>query len=109
MPIINTTSFGLSERDLLTVSGIFMKYADVREVYIFGSRAKGSPRLASDIDLAVMNEGLSPMSLRQLKADFEDSSLPYTVDLIDYHSLQHSELKDHIMGVGALFYTRDIV
>ncbi|MDR3117340.1 MAG: nucleotidyltransferase domain-containing protein [Puniceicoccales bacterium] len=55
-------------------------------VYAFGSRARGTARKFSDLDLAVDIPGGIPgrMSLA-LKGDFEESNFPYFVDIVDYH------------------------
>jgi hypothetical protein len=47
-----------------------------------------------------MNEGVKDTFIRKMKSDFEDSSLPYTVDLVNYPTLKHPELKNHIDRVG---------
>ena len=106
MPVDNKTTFGLTERDIKTISGIFNKYLEVIAVHIFGSRAKGTHKPASDIDLAVINEGVNDRTILRIKADFEDSTLPYKVDLVNYPLLNHPELKEHIDRVGLPFYKR---
>ncbi len=98
-------AFGLTERDRRTLTGIFQKYPEVKSVYLFGSRAKGTHKQGSDIDLAVMNEGVSDKTLRAMKADFEESSLPYHVDITCLATLEHKELKAHISRVGIAIYT----
>jgi predicted nucleotidyltransferase len=99
-------NFGLSDRDKRTLRGILEKYPAVQSVFIFGSRAKGSSCKGSDIDLAIMNEGVTDTIIAQMKADFQDSSLPYFVDVINYPALQHPELKSHIDRVGRPFYRK---
>ena len=98
--------FGLTDRDMATFRNIFKKYPDVRLVHLFGSRAKGSFQLGSDVDLAIMNPGLSEKTLQQLNSDFEESSLPYNVDLVDYQKTTHEELRDHIDQVGKIFLSQ---
>jgi predicted nucleotidyltransferase len=99
--------FGLSVRDVATLHTILKKYEAIRRVYIFGSRALGSFKKGSDIDLAIMNEGVPEKMLTQLVSDFSDSSLPYRVDLVDITRLNHKELTEHIDRVGVLFYKRE--
>ena len=98
--------FGLSDRDLSTIRAIFSKYEDVKRVHIFGSRAKGTENQGSDIDLAVMNDGVKDSTLSQLIEDFSDSSLPYFVDLVSYHQLSNPNFIEHIDRVGVAFYQR---
>ena len=54
------------------------------KVRVFGSRAKWSTRDASDLDLALEGEGKLDRSLLNSLADaFENSALPYKVDVVD--------------------------
>ncbi len=99
-------AFGLTDRDMKTLQDIFDKYPEVKSVFVFGSRAKGTYKQGSDIDLAVMNQGVKDAVIDKMKSDFEDSSLPYIVDLINYHTLKHQELKVHIDRVGVSFYKK---
>jgi predicted nucleotidyltransferase len=106
MLVENKRTFGLNQRDIETIIGILKKYPDVADVFIFGSRAKGNNKPASDIDMAVMNVGVSDQIILRIKTEFEDSTLPYRVDLINYPALGHSDLKEHIDRVGLSFYKR---
>ena len=96
--------FGLTERNIGELYAIFKKYTDVKEVHLFGSRAKGNYTIGSDIDLAVMNTGLQPKTISRILADCAKSSLPVAVDLVDFTSLNNPEFINHIQRVGVLFY-----
>jgi uncharacterized protein len=95
---------GLNQRDTETLKSIFVKYPSVKEVLIFGSRAKGNFTSGSDIDLAIMNKGVTKDTLMKLKADFEESSLPYFVEVVYYPAIEHTDLKEHIDRVGIALY-----
>ncbi len=95
--------FGLTERDIITIQTILRKYSEIQSTVIFGSRAKGTFRIGSDIDLAVLGDGVNETLSSRIKADFSDSSLPYFVDLVCYSSLKDSALKEHIDRVGIFF------
>jgi predicted nucleotidyltransferase len=98
--------FGLTMRDMLTIKKIFEKYPQIKEVHIFGSRAKGNYTTGSDIDLAVMNSGVTDYCIRNIMSDFEESSLPYKVDLVKFTTIKHADFIDHIKRVGVLFYRK---
>jgi len=102
-----TITYGLAERDIQTIQDIFCKYPEVLVVHIFGSRAKGTSKPGSDIDLAIMNKLAGTKVVLRLNNDFEESSLPYKVDLVDFHSLTNPSFIDHIKRVGKVFYQRD--
>lgn len=105
--MVSANKYGLASRDIKTIQDILNKYSDVETVYIFGSRATGSFKHGSDIDLAVINGGVDNKTIGRIKGDFEESSLPYRVDIVLYPAITHENLKDHIDRVGVLFYKAD--
>jgi predicted nucleotidyltransferase len=65
-------------------------------IWVFGSRAKGTAKKYSDLDLAIQtNSPLSSNILANLKFDLEESDLPYKVDIVDWNTLSDS-FKKHI-------------
>lgn len=54
------------------------------DVYLFGSRARGDHRLASDIDLALQaRRPLSRVKLSALRDALEESRVPLRVEVVD--------------------------
>jgi len=104
---ILSNKYGLSDRDMQTLHDILYKYPEVLLVNIFRSRAKGTSKPGSDIDLSIMNMGANSNILHNLKNEFEESSLPYKVDLVDFHTLTNPDFAEHIKRVGAIFYQRE--
>ncbi len=52
--------------------------------YLFGSRARGASSRTSDIDVAVLpSEPLPAGVLSAIREELEESTIPYTVDLVD--------------------------
>jgi len=96
--------FGLTERDMKTIRPVFQSFPEVKTVHIFGSRAKGNYRLGSDVDLAIMNKGVNSTVLSRLIGEFEESNLPYNIDLIDFTKLTKQEFIGHINRVGIPFF-----
>ena len=96
--------YGLSDREISTIQEILRKYPEVETVHIFGSRVTGSFKHGSDIDLAVINQGVNNKIISKIRSDFEESSLPYRVDIVIYNDLTHENLKDHIDRKGAPFF-----
>jgi predicted nucleotidyltransferase len=75
-----------SQRD--TVRRILARHVPEREVRAFGSRVTGRAWRYSDLDLVVMGaEPLPDLTLADLRADFEDSDLPFRVDLLEARDL----------------------
>ena len=96
----NKNKFGLTPRDMQTLKEVFAKYPEVKTIVIFGSRAKGTFSVGSDIDLAIMDRLSNEKLLWKIKEDLEESTLPYFVDLVGYHFLQDAKFKEHIDRVG---------
>jgi predicted nucleotidyltransferase len=75
----------LAERDLTTVIAILKKHVPDRRVCVFGSRAQGTAKKFSDLDLAVMTDKpLTFSKLSALREDFAESKLPFRVDIVDW-------------------------
>ena len=70
------------------------------DVYLFGSRARGSARLASDIDLAIESRNELPAKvMNRLFDELDESTVPVRVDVFD---LRHAgpELRAKVMQEG---------
>ncbi len=69
------------------VSGILQKHVPQHEVWAFGSRAKGTAKPYSDLDLAIIANVPLPLSVSAALADdFSESDLPWKVDVVDWAS-----------------------
>lgn len=78
----------VTDTELKTILDILKAHAPEGEVWAFGSRQRGTHRKHSDLDLAVVGKGRQPMSvIGNLKEAFMDSTLPYRVDVLDYHAV----------------------
>jgi predicted nucleotidyltransferase len=56
-------------------------------VFLFGSRARGTARRSSDIDVGVIAEvPLAPGTLARIREALEESTIPYTVEVVDLSS-----------------------
>ncbi len=95
--------YGLSEANGQCITDILSQCCAVSEALIFGSRAKGNYKPGSDIDLAVKGD-VSKDQLAQLLTAFEESTLPYFVDIVVYANLKNDALREHIDRVGQTVY-----
>jgi predicted nucleotidyltransferase len=78
----------VSKEEFHIIQEIIRHYAADCCVYAFGSRYKGTPKVYSDLDLAFDGgKPLGMMRIQRLKEAFEDSSLPYRVDVVDYRAV----------------------
>ncbi|KZX14221.1 nucleotidyltransferase family protein [Methanobrevibacter filiformis] len=76
----------VSPDEMEIIINIIQKHAKNCKVLIFGSRLKGNNKKFSDLDLAfICNEGLGLKRRINLDIKFEESDLPYKVDVVDYN------------------------
>ncbi len=96
---------GLSAKTFALIRAVFQRYPDVTRVVLFGSRAKGTARPESDIDLALDGD-VSPEDVSRIAFELDDLPLPYRFDIKSFSSIQHAELRSHIQRVGIECYRR---
>jgi predicted nucleotidyltransferase len=98
--------FGLLESDIAYLTQLFIKYDEIQDVIIFGSRAKGNYKNGSDVDIAIKSKELSIKALNEIDNELNEiSNLPYKFDLVHYEKIQTPELKEHIDRVGKKLIT----
>ncbi len=84
-----TAKIDIRPQHLSIVQGILHEHLpDATSIYVFGSRATGEAKTYSDLDLALLNNkadtaAVSAQVLCDLRYAFEDSDLPYKVDIVD--------------------------
>ena len=84
--------FGLEERHLNFIKETLKKYIADPEAkfYIFGSRARGKFREYSDVDIAIDSSDLTSTIKSKLELEFENSTFPYEVDIVDLNNIKES-------------------
>lgn len=96
--------YGLSDLTISDLRKVFSKYQNIKKVVIFGSRAKGNYREGSDIDLAVIGDGISRAQITDICLRIEDLGLLYKVDVLDYYKYKDTPIGEHIARVAKTFY-----
>ena len=84
--------FGLEERHLNFIKETLKKYIPNPDAkfYIFGSRARGKFREYSDVDIAIDCQDLTTTIKSRLELEFENSTFPYEVDIVDLNNIKES-------------------
>lgn len=85
---MSTQRIDLDSKYLTMVLEVLKKHLPPKtKVYLFGSRTMGRAKPFSDIDLMIdMGKILTLEQRSLLEKDFEESLLPYKVDLVDAFS-----------------------
>jgi predicted nucleotidyltransferase len=103
----NKVLYGLKPDTIAKIYDVFKKYENIEEVILYGSRAKGTFRDGSDIDLTVKGKNIHVKMLNKIIQDLDDLLLPYTFDLSIYDHIKNPDLLAHIKMVGVGFYTKN--
>ncbi len=75
----------IKPEQLKIVFDILNRHLPGCEVQIFGSRAIGRSKQFSDLDLVIMGDDALPVTtIRKLRDAFDDSDLPFQVDLVEW-------------------------
>jgi len=91
---------GLTPAQIEAVRGILKTRRDkIQKVGVFGSRATGKYRDNSDLDL-VLYGPLLEEDVRRLWTLFDESLLPFKVDVIAYDLIDAPLLKKHVDEVA---------
>ncbi|MBI2355033.1 MAG: nucleotidyltransferase domain-containing protein [Deltaproteobacteria bacterium] len=98
--------FGLKESTIAKINGVFSAVPEIEQVILYGSRAMGTYRNGSDIDLTIRGEAVTHSQLVRIENQLDDLLLPYTIDLSLIHQIDNKALLDHIRRVGVVFYER---
>lgn len=91
--------YGLLDATLEEILTVFRENSQVEDVILFGSRAKGTFRTGSDIDLAVKGN-LTFQEFIKLLVKLDELELIYKIDAIQYSTIKSQDLLDHISRVG---------
>ena len=93
--------FGLLERDLSYIKKGIEKFPEIEEVILFGSRAMGNFKKASDIDLAIKGKKVTREIIIRLSGLLnEEYPIPFFFDVIHYEKINNIKLKEHIDNYG---------
>lgn len=101
--------FGLKSKDVDAINKVFGQYKTIVEVLIYGSRAMNTFRNGSDIDLTIIENGLTFNDLTKIEFELDDLLLPYKIDLSLKKNITNSSLISHIQRVGKTFYNNSII
>jgi type I restriction enzyme S subunit len=99
--------FGLSEEQFREIIDFISKYPEVEKAVIFGSRAIGTFKEASDVDIALFGADVDFLLAAKLKFDIEeDTYLPFMFDFAAYPAITNEALRKHIDTKGVVIFRR---
>jgi predicted nucleotidyltransferase len=103
-----TLRFGLKETVIQKIGHVLSRYPQVEKAILYGSRAKGNYKNASDIDLTLHGgKDLTLKVLYRIMDELDDLLLPYIIDLSIFNTIHDPDVIEHIQRVGVTFYDKD--
>lgn len=100
--------YGLTEDAIARIKAVFAACPEIERVVLYGSRAKGTQRNGSDIDLTIEGEAVSPSQLLRIENTLDDLLLPYKMDISLLRRIDNPDLLAHIRRVGQVFYEKTV-
>lgn len=83
----------LREKDRQTLKTALARFPEIRHAWVFGSRAAGTARRASDIDLAIEAPEMSSSRWHDLLETLEETPVIYHLDIVRLDTLQDQHIK----------------
>lgn len=103
-------NIGLTQREQHILQTLFESFKELSEVILFGSRALGTHKPASDVDLVLKGDSITIHILAKLKYQIEEeTTLPYFFDILIYDFIENKELKHHIDRHGKTIWKKQII
>ncbi|MBS0629475.1 MAG: nucleotidyltransferase domain-containing protein [Verrucomicrobia bacterium] len=96
--------FGLTSKDIQSIVEVLKRYPEIEEAIVFGSRALNRHKKGSDIDIALKGKNIDSIAAEVAGLLNDESPLPYYFDIVDYHTIDNPDLRDHIDRVGQKIY-----
>jgi predicted nucleotidyltransferase len=91
---------GLPDQTVELVASVLARFPDVKEAVLFGSRAKGTHKPGSDIDLALVGSALDWRTVGRIYDALDDLLLPYRFSLVIFDANTDPDVAAHIARVG---------
>lgn len=94
---------GLKPEERAKIIGVLTILFPDAKIYLYGSRARGTHREFSDVDIAIdAGHKLSPRFFAEARGMLEASLVPYNFDVVDFHCIPVA-MKEAILREGILW------
>ncbi len=99
---------GLSKSTLDRITAVLEHVPQVQGAILFGSRAKGTHKSGSDIDLALRGSSLDWRMIGKIYDDLDDLLLPHRFSLIHLDANTDPAVAARITRVGVTLFQREL-
>lgn len=100
--------YGLLERDTYYIQKSLAAFTEIEQAVIFGSRAMGNYKKASDVDIAIFGNNITDETIQGLTNYLNEIyPIPYFFDILEYSKIPNDMLKKHIDDEGEVIYIKE--
>lgn len=92
----------------INLEAIFSRYAEVKKVLLFGSRARGDNKYNSDADLCIFGKDVTHLILAKIIMDISELDTCLSFDILSINELSKEELIENILREGIVIYNEEI-
>ena len=105
---MNEQGWGLRAEEIDGIRSVLAAHPKVIKALVYGSRALGTHRSGSDIDLTLIGE-MDWSELQLIETELDNLDLPYTIDLSLESQIENKALREHIKNHGQPLYQQAVV
>lgn len=99
--------FGLKTNCIADIVNVLKLQPEVEEAIIFGSRAMGTFKNGSDIDIALKGEKITFDTISTIRLRLDELPYLYMYDIVDYKKVSNPAVTTHIDELGITFYKKE--
>lgn len=97
-------NYGIKDDYWERLETVFVSHKNIEKVILYGSRAKGTNRMYSDVDIVLVGEKINNREYTNIIQEIDDLLLPFIFDISVYHSIKDSNLIESINRTGVIIY-----
>ncbi|MCL2197474.1 MAG: nucleotidyltransferase domain-containing protein [Defluviitaleaceae bacterium] len=91
--------------DFAPIRAVLENHTCIKKAVLFGSRAMGTHKKYSDIDIALFGEFKSNQ-VAQIAEELEELPIIQKFDVVAYEGITNPDLRDHINRVGQTIFEK---
>lgn len=95
---------GLTEQECDLIAGVLRAHPEILRAKVFGSRAKGTHKSSSDVDLAIWGLANDVFAQQKLASELDELPLPYQFEVKAFERIRLHALRDHIERRGITIF-----
>ena len=97
-------NYGIKDDYWKRLETVLVSHKNIEKVILYGSRAKGTNRMYSDVDIVLVGEKINNREYTNIIQEIDDLLLPFIFDISVYYSIKDSNLIESINRTGVIIY-----